>query len=167
MLHKISLLLFIGISFQNSWSQDSLAQLLSTYNKQNIPYWTVQELAQAEKKTFHLLDAREPEEFSVSHIKNALYVGYTDFNSNRILKTIPRKTDTLVVYCSLGVRSEKIAQKLKKAGYTTVYNLYGGIFEWKNNNNPVYNLHNKQTDSVHAFSKSWSTWLKNGIKVYN
>jgi len=33
------------------------------------------------------------------------------------------------VYCSLGIRSEVIAKKLKKAGYTNVFNLYGGIFE--------------------------------------
>ncbi len=44
----------------------------------------------------------------------------------------------VVVYCSVGYRSEKIAEKLKAAGYKNVFNLYGGIFEWENQNLPVY-----------------------------
>ena len=72
-----------------------------------------------------------------------------------------------MVYCSLGVRSEDIAEQLKKAGYNKVKNLYGGIFEWKNNGFPIYNLENKETDSIHTFSMKWSKWLKKGIKVYD
>jgi 3-mercaptopyruvate sulfurtransferase SseA len=71
------------------------------------------------------------------------------------------------VYCSLGIRSETVASKLKKAGFTNVYNLYGGIFEWKHNDFPIYNSNEKETDSIHAFSKDWSKWAKKGIKIYD
>ena len=47
------------------------------------------------------------------------------------------------MYCSIGKRSEKVTQKLKKAGYNNVSNLYGGIFEWVNQGNEVVDTNNK------------------------
>jgi len=70
------------------------------------------------------------------------------------------------VYCSLGVRSEDIAEQLRDSGYTNVYNLYGGIFEWKNKNFNIYNTNNELTENIHAFSKQWSKWLTKGEKTY-
>jgi rhodanese-related sulfurtransferase len=74
-----------------------------------------------------LIDSREKREFEVSHIDNAVWVGYDTFKMKRI-KHIP-KDQKIVVYCSVGYRSEKIAEKLIKKGYTKVSNLYGGVFE--------------------------------------
>ena len=111
-----------------------------------------------------LLDAREPAEFAVSHIDNAVFVGYNNFNIDA-LKNI-EKDSPIVVYCSVGYRSAKIAEKLLASGFTNVKNLYGGIFEWKNENHNVYNT-NGITEQVHAFSKTWGIWLKKGIKVYD
>ena len=51
-------------------------------------------------------------------------------------------------------------------GYKNVYNLYGGIFEWKNQDLPVFDSNNKETENVHAFSKEWSQYLTKGKKVY-
>ena len=113
-----------------------------------------------------LLDAREPEEFQVSRLKNATYVGYKDFSAEEIQQQFPDKDQPIVVYCSLGVRSEKIGEKLQQLGYKNIQNLYGGIFEWKNNNYPVFTSENKETNKVHAYSRRWSKWLKNAEKVY-
>jgi hypothetical protein len=44
--------------------------------------------------------------------------------------------------------------------------LYGGIFEWKNNNFKVLDTLGNETEKVHTFSKSWSKWLTKGEKVY-
>ncbi|OBX22442.1 MULTISPECIES: rhodanese-like domain-containing protein [Bizionia] len=147
-------------------AQDSLSNLLKRYNSRNIPYISVQELAMP-KTNYKILDAREPNEYQVSHLNNAVFVGYRDFKIENVLNEIPNKNDTIVVYCSLGIRSETISKKLKDEGYTSVYNLYGGIFEWKNNDFPVYNRNNVETDSVHAFSKMWGKWLIKGKKAYN
>lgn len=76
------------------------------------------------------------------------------------------KDAQIAVYCSLGIRSETIAIKLKKAGYSNVTNLYGGIFEWKNNDLPIVNRNEIPTDSIHAFSKEWGVWIQKGTKVY-
>lgn len=109
------------------------------------------------------LDAREPDEFEVSHIPGALPVGYKKFDI-RLLQQIPKDT-TVVVYCSVGYRSEKITEKLLDAGFTNVHNLYGGIFEWVNSGLSVVDQ-NGMTQRVHTYNKSWSKWLKKGVSVY-
>jgi rhodanese-related sulfurtransferase len=112
-----------------------------------------------------LLDSREQNEFNVSHIQNALYVGYDDFILDS-LKSLS-KDDFIVIYCSVGYRSEKIGEKLIAAGYKHVFNLYGGIFEWVNEGYVVVDNNNQPTPRVHAYSKSWGRWLKKGEKVYD
>lgn len=77
------------------------------------------------------------------------------------------KGSEIIVYCSIGKRSEKITQKLTKAGYSNVSNLYGGIFEWVNQGNNVVDLNNKNTNKVHAYSRFWGHWLDKGEKVFN
>ena len=71
------------------------------------------------------------------------------------------------MYCSLGVRSEDIGEQLKKAGYTNVFNLYGGIFEWKNKGFSVYNNDETLTENVHVCNAYWSQWLLKGNKIYD
>jgi len=146
-------------------AQESITELLNQHNKKNIPYISVQELAMPKTKAI-ILDAREKKEYDVSHIKNALYVGYDHFSLNSVLHKISDKNEKIVVYCSIGIRSEKIAYNLKMAGYTHVLNLFGGIFEWKNNDFPVYNSEGKETENIHAYSENWSKWLKKGHKIY-
>lgn len=111
-----------------------------------------------------ILDTRAKEEFEVSHISGARFVDYDAFEINQV-KDIS-KDQEVIVYCSVGYRSERIGEKLQKAGYTNVKNLYGGIFSWKNDGNEVVSGANIPTDSVHTYNKSWGKWLLKGIKVY-
>lgn len=111
-----------------------------------------------------LLDARETNEYAVSGIENAKWVGYNDFSLER-MKDIS-KNEEIVVYCSVGYRSEKIAEKLRSAGYSNVSNLYGGIFEWMNQGHSVVDSTGNKTERVHAFNRIWGVWLKKGKKVY-
>ena len=129
-----------------------------------MPYISVDTL---DSTNVILLDAREIKEYKVSHIKNAICVGYDNFDVNQTLEKLPKdKNAKIVVYCSLGIRSEIVADKLIKEGYTNVYNLYGGIFEWKNNNHQVIDTLGNNTEKVHTFNKDWSKWLKKGKKIY-
>ena len=111
-----------------------------------------------------LLDAREKDEYQVSHLKDAVLVGYNDFNLASV-KNIS-KDEPIIVYCAVGYRSEKIAEKLKKAGYTNVSNLYGGIFEWVNEGRPVYDQLGKPTTKIHTYNSNWAIWVHKGEKVY-
>jgi len=145
-------------------AQDSISELLDRYNDNSIPYISVHELRMPKTNAL-LFDAREEEEFAVSHITNAILVGYNNFNMQELKNKYPDKNQQIIVYCSLGIRSETVAKKLKKAGYNNVFNLYGGIFEWKNNYYTVFNIDNNETENVHTFSKTWSKYLTNG-KAY-
>lgn len=160
--------LFVSILFLVSslgFSQKNLSKLLKTYNSELVPYIEVSEVNSATTAIF--LDAREPVEYEVSHLKNAICVGFDEFEVKSVENHISNKDQEIIVYCSLGIRSEIVAQKLIDNGYTNVKNLYGGIFEWKNNDMTVFNIHEKETDSVHAYSKKWGKWLKKGTKVYS
>ena len=163
---KNSLLIIFSIVNLFSFSQETIADVLKKYNKESIPYITANELATPRVEVV-LLDAREIEEYKVSHLKNAIHVGYDNFSLIETKKFLSDNDAMIVVYCSIGVRSEDIAEKLKKEGHKNVYNLFGGIFEWKNNNFTVYNSKEEATENVHAFSKDWSKWLLKGKKVYD
>ncbi|MFT5263227.1 MAG: rhodanese-related sulfurtransferase [Polaribacter sp.] len=113
-----------------------------------------------------LLDIREKEEYDVSHIEGAEYMGYEEYDAD-LLNEVPKNTP-IVVYCSIGYRSEKVGEKIQKLGFTEVYNLYGSIFEWVNQDNPVVDNNNKPTDKIHTYNKNWSKWVQEGkaIKVW-
>ncbi|MFL0353895.1 rhodanese-like domain-containing protein [Xanthomarina sp. GH4-25] len=149
-----------------SFSQESLSELLKSHNNHHIPYISVEELAMPKTQAI-ILDAREFEEYQVSHIKDAIPVGYNEFNLQQTASQLNNKQQQIVVYCTLGIRSDKIAEKLKKSGYTNVYNLYGGIFEWKNKGFDVYDFYETKTEKIHVFSPQWDKWLTSGQKVYN
>ncbi len=161
------LLFFICIScftYQVN-AQNSLDDLLKHSTSHEVPFISVQELAMP-KTNAVILDAREQEEYNVSHLKDAIFVGYNHCKMDSLRNILTNKNQKIVVYCSLGIRSETIAKKLQKEGYTNVYNLYGGIFQWKNEDFPVFDSQEEETENVHVFSKTWSKWLLKGNKVY-
>lgn len=145
-------------------AQNSIPKVLEKLNAKSVPYIKVNELQ--EKDNLILLDARETKEFNVSHIKGSIHVGYDHFDSKKVTNLLKDKNATIVVYCSIGVRSEKIGEKLLKLGYKNVFNLYGGIFEWKHQGGKVVNNQNVETDEIHTFNKEWSEYLTKGKKVY-
>ncbi len=138
--------------------------LLKSMIKETVPTVTVSDLAEEDVSRLVFLDAREKKEYEVSHIKEAKWIGYEDFNEARLNGI--SKSQEIVIYCSIGVRSEKIGEQLLAAGYSNVRNLYGSIFEWANQGNRVYGPDGKPTNKVHAYSKTWGVWLKEGEKVY-
>ena len=103
-------------------------------------------------------------EFDVSHIKGAILVGYDSLDLSALDKI--DKSKEVVVYCSVGYRSEKVSEKLENIGFKNVSNLYGGIFEWKNQEQPIVTPKKEPTEEVHAYSKVWGIWLNKGKKVY-
>ncbi len=154
--------------FTSAVGQRTLDDVLKRYNTQSIPYISVGELKRLQSQgEVMLLDTREREEFDISQIPSAVYVGYSSFSSEEITATIEDKNNLIVVYCSLGIRSEIIGEKLKKAGFTNVQNLYGGIFEWKNKDYIVVDSLGNNTENVHTCSKNWSKWLDKGKKIYD
>lgn len=143
-----------------SGSFNSLLKVLLSHNVKEL---TVPEATTRKNAIF--LDAREKKEYDVSHIRNGMYVGYNNFDWATV-KNVPKEAE-IIVYCSIGKRSEKITLELNKAGYYNVKNLYGGIFEWVNQGNEVVDVNNKSTNKVHAYGRFWGQWLDKGEKVYD
>jgi rhodanese-related sulfurtransferase len=160
----LSLLLFVSLAVTACGQSTFDEKLKSLYNN-TVPLITADSLAkELTSKNLIILDTRAPKEFKVSHLPNALLIDYDNFTPNDV-KNLNRNTP-VVVYCSVGYRSERIGEKLQKLGFKDVKNLYGGIFAWKNENYHVINRYGLPTDSVHTYNENWSQWLLNGIKVY-
>lgn len=107
-----------------------------------------------------VFDTREQEEYDVSHIAGAKLLGFDKMDKSQLENL--DKDAPIVVYCSVGYRSEKIGEKLQKLGFTNVYNLYGSLFEWVNTGNPVVDKDGEETKKVHTYNKKWSQWLEEG-----
>ncbi len=73
----------------NCFSQKNLEQLLKIHNTESIPYISVDSF-QKRKSNVILLDAREHKEFKISHLQNAICVGYDNFNLKKTLKNLPK-----------------------------------------------------------------------------
>ena len=159
---KLSVFLFFAVSCHAQQPANRAHSQNPKFDK-TIANWlsfTVQTVSPDDVKKMSdviLLDARERAEYDVSHIPNAIFVGYNDFEK-KALANVPQNKP-IVVYCSIGYRSEKIGEKLQKMGYTKVYNLYGSIFEWVNEDNQVVDNKGNTTKKIHTYNKSWSKWV--------
>lgn len=111
-----------------------------------------------------VLDVREQREYQVSHLRYARNTSFIWFDI-RDIYNIP-KEKTIIVYSSIGDRSQRIVEMLIRSGYKNVFNLYGGIFEWVNQGYPVYTKQDVQTSQVHIYKKDLGIWLKKGTKVH-
>ena len=129
---------------------------LNTMLRFSVPVMSVDQLS-AQHEEVYLIDSRESAEYEISHIPGAHYGGYKGFDLDKFLH-LPRDT-TVVFYCSVGYRSEKIAEKMKKAGFVNVYNLYGSIFEWVNAGNPVVGPDGIKSNKLHTYNKKWGQWV--------
>jgi rhodanese-related sulfurtransferase len=83
-----------------------------------------------------LLDVRTPQEFSSGHIKKATNINWngSDFE---VLTAKLDKTKPVFVYCKAGGRSTKASEKLAEMGFTTIYNLEGGVTKWTEEKLPL------------------------------
>lgn len=105
-----------------------------------------------------LIDVREADEYAVSHLPGAVNI------ISSVEVNYPTNT-SIVVYCSVGIRSAKFARELEGRGFTRVVNLRGSIFQWGNKG---YRLirGNKDVQEVHPFNKRWSKLLNPSLHRY-
>lgn len=77
-----------------------------------------------------VIDVREPQEWSQGHIPGARHIPLGQLSS-RLNELDKYKDRPLITQCRSGMRSASAASTLKKAGFTKIYNLKGGITAWK------------------------------------
>lgn len=137
---------------------------LEKYNNKSVPYIMVQEL-ESSYDDYTILDTRQKKEYDISHLPGAIFIGDKEHLHN-YLATNPDRSKPVVVYCSIGVRSEDAGEMMNNLEFGNVKNLYGGIFMWKDAGFKVVDSKNNPTDTIHVYSKEWGTYLKTGKKVY-
>lgn len=104
-----------------------------------------------------LIDVRGEEEYAVSHLPGALHLP-----SQAAIATAGLPSNTpIVLYCSVGYRSARLAAALQAAGYSNVKNLEGSIFEWYNQGRPLV-ANGEPVRRVHPYNRSWGLLLEDG-----
>lgn len=77
--------------------------------------------------TLVVLDVREPDECAVATIQGTLCIpmGEIPARTNELPRDLP-----IAVLCHHGMRSAQVAAFLERAGFSTVFNIPGGIDRW-------------------------------------
>ncbi len=167
MRHTHMKYLFFLLLFVSGFSYGQSKEYKALLNEYYDGFPTISPMKAKEKignDAVYFLDTRAIKEFNTSHIKNAHHVDYDNFKLKSV-KSIPKNAE-IIVYCSIGARSQDIGKRLKKAGYTNVHNLYGGLFHWANIGLPMVNALERKTSTIHGFSKEWGKWVTTGNVVY-
>ena len=76
-----------------------------------------------------IVDVREDDEWNEHHIHGAIHIPLTQLNE-RLLELESYKNSPVITQCRSGKRSAKAQLALKSAGFSTVYNMNGGIQAW-------------------------------------
>jgi rhodanese-related sulfurtransferase len=139
--------------------QDARARHLS------VPQLTTQQLhawmTDASRAPPLLLDARAPQEYAVSHLRDARLA--PDLGAAlSVLQGLALDTP-VVVYCSVGARSSALAEKLIGKGWRKVANLEGSLFEWANLGYPMFRAA-VPVNRVHPYDKRWGRLLDRRLR---
>ncbi len=82
-----------------------------------------------DKGEVFLLDVRTQEEYNEGHISGSTLIPVQELEAR--LNELPRNKKILV-YCRSGNRSATASEILVKNGLIQIFNMKGGITEWKN-----------------------------------
>ena len=125
-----------------------------------VPQMSTRQLAavQADDTTpdIVLLDARSATEFKVSHLAGAILASNTRMAIEALEASDPGRT--VVVYCSVGYRSSRLAEKLRARGIENVLNLEGSLFQWANEGRPLYRG-DERVYEAHPYDDEWGQLL--------
>jgi thioredoxin len=100
-----------------------------------IPTLEYQQLL-TETKNNQIIDVRTEGEFMEEHLHNAININFNgnDFEAN--IKKLD-KTKPTFIYCLSGGRSGSAMEIFAKNGFKQVYNMQGGILQWKGDQLPL------------------------------
>jgi rhodanese-related sulfurtransferase len=78
-----------------------------------------------------ILDVRTPLEYSEGYISNAVNLNIYDANAFMSKVQSFNKEKNYYIYCKSGGRSSQACQIMSQLGFNNVFNLVGGITNWK------------------------------------
>ena len=123
---------------------------------------TPKEFSEKIKATEHpqIIDVRTQDEFESQHIENARNINWNGGNFADRAVVAFDKSKPVFVYCLSGGRSKKAAAKLNELGFTTIYELEGGITKWNSEG-----LSEPSTQQVGMTMTDFNDLLDNDKKV--
>ena len=83
-----------------------------------------------------VLDVRETAEFAAGHLPRARHIPLAELGK-RLDEIAKFKDKPVIVTCRSGARSGAACRTLRKAGFTNVHNLKGGVPAWEQASLPV------------------------------
>ena len=86
--------------------------------------------------SINVIDVRTPAEFSSGHLPGAVNIDAEGSSFDQKIAGLS-KTATYFVYCHSGNRSGVATDTMAKLGFTSIYNLKGGIADWQANGGAV------------------------------
>ena len=87
-------------------------------------------------ENYQIVDVRTPSEFNKGFIKGAKNINMRDGNFEEKIISLD-KQKPVFIYCRSGHRSGITAKKMVELGFKEVYDLQGGILNWKRNKNSI------------------------------
>ncbi|MCC5936695.1 MAG: redoxin domain-containing protein [Lunatimonas sp.] len=94
-----------------------------------------------------LVDVRTPEEFRKGHIEHAANVNINGDQFKDQMRALD-KSKPVYIYCLSGARSKVAAQYLRENGYQEVYEMPGGILEWRSAGLPEVVLEKRESGGM-------------------
>jgi phage shock protein E len=83
-----------------------------------------------------VIDVRTPAEYGSGHLPTAVNIDVEGSSFDQQIAGLP-KTVSYFVYCHSGNRSGVATSKMAALGFTSVYNLQGGIAAWQANGGTI------------------------------
>lgn len=90
----------------------------------------------AENPNFIILDVRRPSEWNSGHLEGSINRNLYDSDFDQQLDNLP-KHKVYLLHCQSGGRSASAFSKMKNLEFAEVYELIGGINNWKKSNLPT------------------------------
>ena len=84
-----------------------------------------------------VIDIRSNDEFKKGHIIDSIHLPLSKIKNNEFGKLEKEKDCPIIVICDTGMTAAQACQMLHKAGFSNIYNLQGGIADWRNANLPL------------------------------
>ena len=83
-----------------------------------------------------VLDVRDEKEFATGHLPKARHIPMGEL-AGRIAEIAKFKTKPVILTCKGGPRAGAAARLLTQSGFTTVYQLRGGLAAWQQASLPI------------------------------
>lgn len=77
-----------------------------------------------------IVDVRTPEEFKKGHLENALNLNWNGPEFEEQMAALDKR-QPMFVYCLSGGRSASAAAAMREAGFEQVYEMQGGMMQWR------------------------------------